>query len=101
MGNLSKGVRSESAKVGARWLVRKSLAEAQSLMPRPALSSGSCKFGMANAPSARTGVSFNNSRRVTVANLRVSVRRLMDAILSECDAGPNVIHKRLKGYART
>src|SRR2546426_5006564 len=77
MGNLSNGVRSESANVGARCPVRKSPAETQSLKPSPALSSGSWNFGTANAPSTNTGVSFSNSRRVTRWNLRSSVRELI------------------------
>src|SRR5208282_5699220 len=74
MGNLSKGVSSDSSNVGAKWPERKSRAEAQSLKPSPPLSSGVCSCGMAKAPSATTGVSFNNSRRLMVLNLRLSVR---------------------------
>src|SRR5208283_4507092 len=74
MGNLSKGVSSDSSNVGAKWPERKSRAEAQSLKPSPPLSSGVCSCGMAKAPSASTGVSFNNSRRLMALNLRLSVR---------------------------
>src|SRR5580704_7778408 len=73
MGNLAKGVRSESANVGAKWPERNNLADAQSLKPRPALRSGFCSRGMAKAPSTTAGVSFNNSRRLIVLNLRLSV----------------------------
>src|ERR1700733_13463901 len=79
VGNLSKGVTSESAKVGATCPDRKSLADIQSLKPRPALSSGVCSRGIANAPSAITGVSFSNSRRVRDLNLRPSIREFIDA----------------------
>jgi hypothetical protein len=49
---------------------------AQSLNPRPFLSNDSCRLGMANAPSSRTGATFNNSRRDVWANLRsFTVRR--------------------------
>src|SRR5579863_9077223 len=74
MGNLAKGVRSESANVGAKWPERNNLADAQSLKPRPALRSGFCSRGMAKAPSTTAGVSFNNSRRLMVLNLRLSFR---------------------------
>src|SRR5262249_31355574 len=74
MGNLSKGVRSESGRVGARCAERESFAEAQSLNPSPALRSAACSLGMVNAPRATTGVSFNNSRRLRALNLRTSVR---------------------------
>src|SRR6266404_3751391 len=90
MGNLSNGVRSESTNVGARCPVRKSPAETQSLKPSPALSSGSCNLGTANAPSANTGVSFSNSRRVTRWNLRSSVRELI-AVYPPGIFGPNMI----------
>src|SRR5215472_11033437 len=63
IGNLSKGVSSESANVVARWPSRKSLSEAQSLKPRPILSSGLRSAGIAKAPKATTGVSFSNWRR--------------------------------------
>src|SRR5438445_13217385 len=71
--NLLKGVRADSGKVGARWPVRKSLAEAQSLKASPDFNRGFCNFGMAKAPSASTGVSFSNSRRFIALNLRSSV----------------------------
>ena len=74
MGNFSNGATSESAKVVARCRERNSRADAQSLKPRPVLSSGSRRGGMANAPTANTGASFNNSRRVTFLNLRESIR---------------------------
>src|SRR6266849_8184070 len=83
MGNLLKGVSSESANVDARWPERKSLAEAQSLKPRPALRSGIRSFGTANAPSATTGASFNNSRRLLLLNLRLSVRELINVAPEE------------------
>src|SRR5579864_5212846 len=82
MGNLAKGVRSESANVGAKWPDRNNLADAQSLKPRPALRSGFCICGMANAPSTTAGVSFNNSRRLMVLNLRLSVRGFIGAFLA-------------------
>src|SRR5215831_1262033 len=74
MGNLSKGVTSESVNVDARCPDRNSLAEAQSLKPSPALSRGPCSLGIANAPSAITGVSLSNSPRVTDLNSRPSIR---------------------------
>src|SRR5204862_6075767 len=77
IGNFSKGVTSDSENVGARWPLRKSLAEAQSLKPRAALSNGACSLGIANAPRATTGVSFSNSRRVTLLHLRASIRELI------------------------
>src|SRR5206468_5764274 len=64
----SKGATSASANVGARWPRRKRTPEAQSLNPRPALSNGVCSGGIANAPSATTGVSFSNSRRLIFLN---------------------------------
>src|SRR5215471_12783469 len=73
MGNLSKGVRSESRKIGAKWPERNSVAEAQSLKPSPALRSGFWSCGIAKAPRASTGVSFSNSRRLRALNLRGSV----------------------------
>src|SRR5579864_423246 len=82
MGNLAKGVRSESANVGAKWPERNNLADAKSLKPRPALRSGFCSRGMAKAPSTTTGVSFNNSRRLMDLNLRLSVRGFIDAFLA-------------------
>ncbi len=77
---LIERVSSESANVGAKWPERKSLAEAQSLKPRPPLRSGFCNCGMAKAPSAITGVSFNNSRRLMVLNLRLSVREYITVL---------------------
>src|SRR5580700_179822 len=82
MGKLAKGVRSESANVGAKWPERNNLADAQSLKPRPALRSGFCSRGMAKAPSTTAGVSFNNSRRLMVLNLRLSVRGFIGAFLA-------------------
>ena len=82
MGNLAKGVRSESANVGAKWPERNNRADVQSLKPRPALRSGFCSCGMAKAPSTTTGVSFNNSRRLMVLNLRLSVRGFIGAFLA-------------------
>src|SRR5579863_513269 len=82
MGNLAKGVRSESANVGAKWPERNNRADAQSLKPRPALRSGFCSCGMAKAPSTTAGVSFNNSRRLMVLNLRLSVRGFISAFLA-------------------
>src|SRR5208337_829398 len=73
MGNLLNGATSESANVGARWPVRNIFADAQSLNPRPARNSDFWNGGMAKAPSARTGVSFSNSRRLMRLNLRLSV----------------------------
>src|ERR1700730_7540418 len=78
MGNLLKGVSSESINVGARWPERKSFAEAQSLNPSPVLRSGFCSFGMANAPSATTGANFSNSRRLMLLNFRLSIWAFMD-----------------------
>src|SRR5260370_718635 len=78
MGNLLKGVSSESANVDAKWPERKSVAEAQSLKPSPAFRSGIRSFGIANAPSATTGASFNNSRRLMLLNLRLSIRELIN-----------------------
>src|SRR5437660_6448243 len=85
MGNLLKGVSSESANVDARWPERKSPAEAQSLKPSPALRSGIRSFGTANAPRATTGASFNNSRRLMLLNLRLSIRKLMNVAAEESD----------------
>src|SRR5579864_6390681 len=82
MGNLAKGVRSESANVGAQWPERNNLADAQSLKPRPASRSGFCSRGMAKAPSTTAGMSFNNSRRLMVLNLRLSVRGFISAFLA-------------------
>src|SRR5882762_3937110 len=76
MGNFSKGVSSESAKVEARCPGRKSLAEAQSLNPSPALSSGVRSLGMANAPRAATGASLSSSRRFIFLNLPSSIHIL-------------------------
>src|SRR5579863_580667 len=83
MGNLAKGVRSESANVGAKWPERNSLADAQSLKPRPALRSGFCSRGMTKAPSTTAGVSFNNSRRLMVLNLRLSVCVFIGGFLAD------------------
>src|SRR5215469_2634227 len=87
MGNLSKGVSSESANVGARWVERNMPFAAQSLKPRPALSNGFRSAGTAKAPTAATGASFNSSRRVRLLNLRCSIdaintQELADAVLS-------------------
>src|ERR1700688_4676698 len=82
MGNLAKGVRSESANVGAEWPERNNRADDQSLKPRPALRSGFCSRGMAKTPSTTAGVSFNNSRRLMVLNLRLSVRAFISAFLA-------------------
>src|SRR5713226_4363900 len=82
MGNFSKGVRSMSANVGAKWPERNSLADIQSLTARPPLRSGFCSGGTAKAPSTTTGVSFNNSRRLIVLNLRLSVRGFINAFLA-------------------
>src|SRR6266576_1474447 len=76
MGNFSKGVSSESAKVDARCPGRKSLPEAQSPKPSPALSSGVRNFGIANAPKATTGVSLSSSRRFIFLNLPSSIHFL-------------------------
>src|SRR5580704_11703937 len=75
MGNLSKGVNSESANVGAGCPGRNNLPEAQSLKARPFLRSGSRSDGIANAPSAITGATFNNSRRLIFLNFRSSIRK--------------------------
>src|SRR5271169_1094260 len=75
MGNFSKGVTSESSKVVARCPVRNMRAEAQSLNPSPFLSSQSCTVGTANAPSAITGVTLSNSRRLIWRNLFCSTFR--------------------------
>src|SRR6266568_5532810 len=103
MGNLLKGVSSESANVVARCPERKSLAEAQSLNPSPALRSGFCSCGMANAPNATTGASFSNSRRFMLLNLRLSTREAMEAapaqnvIQQEYDSRtPERLHKPLR-----
>src|SRR5260370_22052486 len=85
MGNLLKGVSSESANVDAKWPERKSVAEAQSLKPSPAFRSGIRSFGIANAPSATTGASFNNSRRLMLLNLRLSIRELINGVPEESD----------------
>src|SRR6516225_9686878 len=77
MGNLLKGVSSESEKVVARWPERNNSFEAQSLNPSPVLSSDSCSLGMANAPSAITGVSFSSSRRLVLLNSLLSMRGFM------------------------
>ena len=53
-----------SANVGAKCPERNILADAQSLKTRPPLRSGFWSCGMAKAPSASAGVSFNNSRRL-------------------------------------
>src|SRR5882724_12232610 len=82
MGNFSKEVRSASANVGAKRPERNSLADIQSLKARPPLRSGFCSGGMAKAPSTTTGVSFNNSRRLIVLNLRLSVRGFINAFLA-------------------
>src|SRR5438477_8897542 len=76
MGNFSKGVRSDSAKVVARCPVRNSFPELQSLKLRPALSKGSRSFGIAKAPSASTGAIFKSSRRFIFLNLRSSISRV-------------------------
>src|SRR5579863_4257387 len=83
MGNLSKGVRSPSANVSAKWPERNSLADAQSLKARPPLRSGFWSCGMAKVPSASTGVSFNNSRRLMILNLRLSVGGFIGAFLAD------------------
>src|SRR5215471_1304298 len=100
MGNLSKGVRSESRKIGAKWPERNSLAEAQSLKPSPALRSGFWSRGIAKAPNASTGVSFSNSRRFRALNLRGSVR---EDIALRCGTGnrPEEIRESEKGYTAT
>src|SRR5438445_9868580 len=85
MGNFLKGVSSESANVDAKWPERKSLAEAQSLKSSPALRSGVRSFGIANAPRATTGVSFNHSRRLRLLNLRLSIRELINGAPEESD----------------
>ena len=74
MGNLLKGVSSESEKVVAIWPERNKSPEAQSLNLSPVLSRGPCRPGMANAPSAITGVSFSSSRRLMLMNLFLSMR---------------------------
>src|ERR1022692_2127180 len=73
MGNFAGGVRSALSKVGARCPVRNSPAEAQSLNPRPFFSKPSCSLGTANAPSASTGASFSNSRRLFCRNFFSSI----------------------------
>src|SRR5579862_3721212 len=99
MGNFSKGVRSVSANVGAKCPERNSVADAQSLKPRPALRSGLWSRGMAKAPSASTGVSFNNSRRLMVLNLRLSVRGFISAFLAgdTTTTSDSRVGKRLQG----
>src|SRR5277367_5519993 len=77
MGNLSKGVSSESSKVGARCPPRNSLAYAQSLNLSPASSNGVRNLGMAKAPNATSGVNFSSSRRFMARNLRLSVCKLI------------------------
>src|SRR5579864_2216365 len=94
MGNLAKGVRSESANVGAKWPERNNLADAQSLKPRPALRSGFCSRGMAKAPSTTTGVSFNNSRRLMDLNLRLSVCGFIGAVRAPWQTNHRSRHAR-------
>src|SRR5436309_15119102 len=97
MGNLLKGVSSESAKVGARWPERKSFEEAQSLKPSPVLRRGFCNFGIANAPSATTGASFSNSRRLMLLNLRLSTSEFI-RLLSEEHSSKDEIRETAKCY---
>src|SRR2546426_2590538 len=80
MGNFSKGVRSESVNVGAKWPERNNLVDAQSLKRRPPLRSGFCSCGMAKAPSTATGVSFNNPRRLMVLNWQLSIREFIKCV---------------------
>src|SRR5882724_7802782 len=94
MGNVSSGTTSESGKVVARCPERKSRAEVQSLKPGPAFSSGSCNRGMANAPTANTGASLSNSRRVTFLNFRESIRVCISNSAGSCSAGvPQAVRK--------
>src|ERR1700690_1685059 len=99
MGNFSKGVNCESSKVVARCPRRKSVAEAQSLKPRPAFHSGVCSAGIANAPSATTGVRFRSSRRLMLLNFRLLIRESMN--LSQGRAQECGIHESQKGYTRS
>src|SRR5947209_19496268 len=98
MGNLLKGVSSESANVDARWPERKSLAEDQSLKPSPALRSGIRSSGTAKAPNATTGASLNNSRRLMLLNLRLSVRELINGAPEESQYNGDEIRRVAKGY---
>src|SRR6516225_7663890 len=77
MGNFAKGATSESENVVAWWPGRNNLPETQSLKPKPAFSRGSWNLGRANAPSATSGVSFSNSRRFMLLNLRSSIREFV------------------------
>src|SRR5438132_1318392 len=100
MGNLSKGVRSAVANVGARWRDRKSLAEAQSLKARPVLSRGACNFGMAKAPRATIGVSFKSSRRLMLLNLRLSIGELINGP-AQNPVRNDAIRESVKSYRPT
>src|SRR5580704_2745186 len=93
MGNLLNGVSSESENVGARWPLRNSLADAQSLKPSPAFNNGACSLGIANAPSATSGVSFSSSRRFMARNLRLSVCEFIQLHLS-----PTLILDRIQEW---
>src|ERR1700693_1253896 len=95
MGNFSKGVRSESANVGAKWPERNSAADAQSLKRRPPLRSGFCSWGTAKAPSTTAGASFNNSRRLMLLTLRLAVRVFISAFLA---GDSNEIRESAKSY---
>ena len=86
-----------SANVGARWAVRNIFSDTQSLKPSPAFKSGFCSAGIANAPNARTGVSFNNSRRLMRLNCLSPIREFMTAPLdSSADMG-FASHRKVAG----
>src|SRR5882762_6717679 len=98
MGNLSGGVNSASVNVVARWPARKSFAEIQSLVARPALSRGVLRAGIAKAPNAATGASLSSSRRLILRNVRRSVRVII-YVSRSTDPQRGRIRLRLESFA--